>query len=642
MNARVAVIRGKRYSLNPLDPNQLIAIGGEAEIFRVGNWALKWFKSPDYPGFVGDPDESALAARRIAEHQRKLPALHAICSGLSGVNAVLPIDLAYTTSNKVGGYVMQFLSNCVKLRQLKTPALRKKVANEVVVTLFRKIHAGYGILHAAGIVQGDANELNFMIDLGSETPWFIDMDSAQFGAYPCRVFTKNYVDPRICDASKLFPEQKRPHDENSDWYAFDTLLFQTLLMMHPLIGGKHIPHKKGSLAIGRDERIMRGISVYHPEVTMADLVQEGLVVHWKTLPDDINHRFAEVFAHRLRGEFPVKLLEEIVWKRCSACGLTHARNVCPDCLTASPASIKAQIIIHGSVTVQRVFKTSGDIVAFAMKGGKPLYGCAENGKLFREGGRVVGSFPANVLERYGIAGDATLFVERNLLIVNVQGAASRTHVIDSFRGTPVFAANGSDYVWSEGGTLMRYGRFGPEPIGKVLAGGSQIWLGEKFGFGFYQAGSLFQPFFFDAFGQSGVFDQIVFPPLKSDLLDASCVFGGDCVWFMRTVKDGSRILNKVAVISKAGGIIATHEEEEGNDSWLGSIRGKFAVADFLLAATSRGIVKMECVTGKISETKSWPDTASYVSSDCTLAGGEFGGRKGLFVASRRTIVHVSM
>ena len=153
---------------------------------------------------------------------------------------------------------------------------------------------------------------------------------------------------------------------------------------------------------------------------------------------------------------------------------------------------------------------------------------------------------------------------------------------------------------------------------------------------------MFQPFFFDAFGTDGVFDQITFPPLRSDLLDATCVFGNDRVWFMITVKEGARIVNKVAIISKAGSIIGTEEEEEGNDSWLGSIRGKFAAADFLLAATPRGIVKVECVNGKIAETKSWPDTASYVNVDCTLASGEFGNRKGLFVASRRTITHISM
>ena len=41
MKAQIAVIGGKEYPLNPLDPTQLIATGGEAEIYRVGGQALK-------------------------------------------------------------------------------------------------------------------------------------------------------------------------------------------------------------------------------------------------------------------------------------------------------------------------------------------------------------------------------------------------------------------------------------------------------------------------------------------------------------------------------------------------------------------------------------------------------------------------
>ncbi len=110
MKGQIAVIGGKPYTLNPLDPAQLIAIGGEAEIYKIGNRALKWFKPPDHPEFKGDTEGIALATKRIAEHQRKLPDLHAICSGLTGVNAVLPLELAYTQGRRVGGYLMEFLA----------------------------------------------------------------------------------------------------------------------------------------------------------------------------------------------------------------------------------------------------------------------------------------------------------------------------------------------------------------------------------------------------------------------------------------------------------------------------------------------------------------------------------------------------
>ena len=48
------------------------------------------------------------------------------------------------------------------------------------------------------------------------------------------------------------------------------------------------------------------------------------------------------------------------------------------------------------------------------------------------------------------------------------------------------------------GQLLRDSLLGPERIGDVLSGQTQFWVGERFGLGFYRAGSVSVAFVFGA------------------------------------------------------------------------------------------------------------------------------------------------
>ena len=59
----------------------------------------------------------------------------------------------------------------------------------------------------------------------------IDVDSYQFGGFTCSMFSERFVDPRLCDAQQLVPV--RPHDAESDWFAFAVMAFRSLLGVGP-------------------------------------------------------------------------------------------------------------------------------------------------------------------------------------------------------------------------------------------------------------------------------------------------------------------------------------------------------------------------------------------------------------------------
>ena len=99
--------------------------------------------------------------------------------------------------------------------------------------IFASLAAALDALHALGIVVGDLNDGNVLV-VGDEIR-FIDVDSMQFGRWPCPVAHERYLAPELYGvdlsaAPRFLPEH--------DWYAFLVLLFSALLYVHPF-GGVH-------------------------------------------------------------------------------------------------------------------------------------------------------------------------------------------------------------------------------------------------------------------------------------------------------------------------------------------------------------------------------------------------------------------
>jgi len=612
--------------LHRLSPSKSIGKGGEADVYDLGNGQVaKIYKQPDHPDFDGLPDAKKAAEIRIAQHQTKL---RAFPRGLPS-RVVAPVELV---TNKGGtnvlGYTMPFLKGSKVLLQYTERSFRSAgVGNDVVTRIFRDLHGTVDSVHKAKVVIGDFNDLNILVK--DEEAWVIDADSMQFGKWLCQVFTARFVDPLLCDPKGSSPSLVKPHNADSDWYAFNVMLFQCLLFVSPY-GGVHKP-KDHSKKIPHDARPLHRITVFDPEVRYPKPATSPGV-----LPDDLLEHFHKVFKKDLRREFPATLLE-MRWTTCGKCGLESARSSCPSCSTPVPGVVKETTVIRGTVTATSFFKTAGRILFAAVQGGKLLWLYHENGEFRREGGMLVTKGVVDPLMRFRICGQHTL-IGRGSKVVDLHPVMTTSELrVDDYQQIPMFDANEQGRFWVNGGHLVRDARKRGAPndteeIGQVLENQTMFWVGPTFGIGFYRAAKLCVAFTFRT-DAPGLNDSVKIPAVRGQLIDATCCFGKDRAWLTTSAQEGGVIKNQVVCVKSNGEVLGTAEATAGDGSWLGALRGKTAAGAWLFAATDDGIIRLEVDNGKIVVTKEFPDTEPFVNAGCHL----FVGPQGLYVVSQREI-----
>ncbi len=321
---RTVWIDGTRVAL---DPSALIGQGGEAEVYDLGDGrVLKWWKPADHPDYDGLPHEQANATRRLAEAPAKLRALPGNLP--RAVVAPCGFALASKRSTQVVGYLMPKISG-TPLHQYGEIRWRRghSVDGAELVAMLLALHDAIAGLHAAGVVIGDCNDLNVLVD--GRRVHLIDVDSYQFGGFACPMFSERFVDPRLCDAQQLVPV--RPHDADSDWFAFAVMVFRSLLGVGPW-GGVAKNVAAGARALRRLSVLGAGITYPRAARPLA------------ALGDDVLGTFREIFERDRRGMFPRALLERLAWRRCASCGEEHGRTRCPGC---QALSLVPPAVVHG-------------------------------------------------------------------------------------------------------------------------------------------------------------------------------------------------------------------------------------------------------------------------------------------------------
>ena len=615
-------------------PEAMIGAGGEAEIYDLGDSvALKLFKPPTHPDFQGRPTEQQAARERLHVHQRKLPAFPLALPP----QIVQPRALATDRRGRhIAGYTMRLIGGAVPLLRYNDPGTRPASADQVatqqaVVTIFRKLHDLIARSHHAGMVIGDLNDLNVLI-VGGDV-YLIDVDSWAFGPYPSTQYTARFVDPLACEAGGHGLIWKGPHTQQSDWYAFAVMLMEGLLGVHPY-GGVYRPANKADHT-PPDLRPLKRITIFHPDVRYPKQAP-----HYTVLPDALLDYLHGVLADSRRNGFPVHLLDTLRWQRCPACALVYARDVCPQCTQPAAATVLPPVaVVRGAVSAKRVFHTTGAVLAAAFQDGALRWISQARGSdvLTREDGgtlstgllRVDGAPP-----RFSIQGAATLVAASGQLLVFQPGKPVERASVDHVAGgAPIFDANTHRRYWLGAGRLLRDGLWGvPEAIGEVLAGQTRFWVGEHFGFGFWRAGHVSFAFVFDA-ARRGLRETAQLAIGPSEIVDATCAFAAERCWFFMSTREGSKLIYRCAVLRPDGTVIATAEAERGDGSWLGTLHGKCAAQDFLLAPTDEGVVRVEIVRGQIVPARSFRDTEPWVHSASQL----FPAPGGLYVVDRQEI-----
>ncbi len=626
-------VKGRR--IRP-DPNKSIGKGGEADVYDIGKGlALKLFKPPNHPDIANKPEDQKKARDRIAGHQEMLPEFP---KGLPG-RVITPIDLAYDRSGKmVVGYTMRYLRGLDTLFRYAEQNFRDQgIGNDVVVRIFLDLYRVVSDLHQVDIgykddkaeeenlkiAIGDFNYLNVMV--GKEKAYLIDTDSINLPPFYARAFTERFVDPLLCNSTLKRPVLSRPYNQNADWYAFAVMLMECLLFVNPY-GGVYRPKDKTKRVLDVSRPLHR-ITVFNPEVRYPKPATP-----FGILPDDLLQHFHQVFEQDERGKFPIKLLEGLRFAACPQCGTEHARAVCPECNEVSPARVIETTTIRGTVTATRFFRTRGHILYAAVQNNALFWLYHEDGRFKREKGDVVTPGDMDPRIRFRIQGKSTIFGKSSRLVTFSPSAKPEVTSVDNYGSLPVFDANTDHRYWLEGGDLMRDEWISPVRIGKVLRGQTLFWVGSHFGFGFYRAGKLTIAFTFDAESKS-FNDSVKLPPFAGQLLDTTCFFTEKHCWFFTSSSEGGRVINRCYLIRPDGVIEATTEAEANDGSWLGSIRGKCAAGNFLLAATDEGIVRCEADRHAINAVREFPDTEPFVDSASQL----FAGKHGLYVVNRKEI-----
>ena len=602
-------INGKSVRLTP---TMVIGKGGEADVFKLSAAeVLKLYKRPNDPDYAGQPAAQEGARQRIANHQTKLPAFP---KGLPP-EVIAPLTLAYDTPGHIAGYTMPFVSGMEVLMNLGKRDYRESngLDGNHVVSVFRQLANIVGGIHAARVVIGDFSDLNVLSSLDGKIA-LVDADSMQYGTYLCQTFTNRFVDPVRCGPKQLMLTQ--PHNADSDWYAYFVMLLQSLLYTGPY-GGVHRP--KTGPRLQHDKRVLGRITVLHP-----DVIYPKPALSLTTLPDDILQHMERVFVHDTRGQFPVTLLDSLRWTTCTTCGFTHARARCPQC--QMPGAPRPVMTVRGNVTAKEIFRTSGLILQTAFHGGAIRYLYEENGRVMRENGQQIMSAETARGRRLRIQRHNTVAADQTAIVTyGADGVETTRYAIESYRGRlPMFDATSSTTVWTQNGQLVSAGRYGPEYIGDILGNQTLIWAGDQFGLGFYQAGQITRTLLFKP-GVRGINDTVDIGTIAGQLIDATCVFGGNLAWLFMVVSEGGNIRHRCYVVDASGTVLAKEEVEQGDDSWLGrSIRGHMATGASLFAATDDGIVRVGCGNGRVNVESTFPDTEPFVDSRTYLVSGPGG------------------
>jgi hypothetical protein len=595
-----------------LDPTQAIGKGGEADIFALGNGTvLKLFKGADHPDYAGNPAEQQGALLRLARHQTKLREFPRLPAAV-----VAPEELATGRGGSpIVGYTMRLVAAAEPLARYAEPAFRRQgVAATSVTELLLSLHRTVEEVHAAGVVIGDFNDQNVLVAGG--TPWLIDADSFQFGPYPCQVFTERFVDPLLCDPAAPHLVLCRPYTGDSDWYAYAALLMQSLLCVGPY-GGVYRPTDPSRL-VPHGARPLHRITVFHPDVRYPKPALPREV-----LPDDLLHELALRFERDRRGVFPRALVAALRFTRCDACGLEHARPLCPACRPLPVGAATETIVVRGAVTATRIFRTRGVILAAGVAGDGLAWLYHEGGAFRREDGAVVMAGALDPQLHFRLAGRPTLLGKGGEVVTLRDGAVAGRRSVDVCDGTPTFDCVDERATWADGGQLWRDGRLGRELVGAVLQGQTRVWAGPRFGVGLTRAGQLSLAFVFDA-ASPGINDRVPLPPMPGRLVRAACVFGGDLAWLLLSLEVGPRVVNRCVVVDAAGATLATAEAENGDGSWLGSVGGQAAAGRLLLCPTDAGVVRVEPHGPTLCVTREFPDTEPFVHAGCRLIAGSGG------------------
>jgi len=583
---------GARHTLRDKD---LLGEGGEARVYAMGrDLAAKIYTLAD--------TERAERIARITAFPSNLPA-----------GVVAPLGIIEGAREAPVGFAMERFDGRA-IRWLGRRAWREGLLSRAsVCRVFTELHTLLSALHAAGVVVGDLNSGNVLFK--DEDVRIIDADSMQLAGWPCPVADERILDPALYGVDLAAAPAFSP---DTDWYAFSTLLFESLLYVHPYGGVK-----KGMKSLL--ERAQAGHSVLRSDVKRPKAAADP-----ELLPEALLDWFERVFDRGARGAFPPDLLA-LAWTAC-ACGAEHGQSACPAC--ARPVK-RAPAVRRGRATARRVTRVGGRIAAARVSAeGELSYLWEEGGALRREDSSLVIAGALSPELGVHIAGRHTWLTRGGEALKLRDGQVSARVRTGLCRGETAFAAGAASAYLLRGDWLIEEAN--GQPLGQVLEGQTWIAVGDALGFGAWRVGRLLMAFTFTP-GRPG-FTPVTLPPVDGRVLDRSVAFdGADVLLGLETEHQGRR--RSALHLIRGGAVVASREGEPDLDPALHTVRGRALRRGRVVLATDDGLLVLAPRGDRLVDIAAFPDVEPFVDAETALLPGSGGS---LFAVTPREITHITL
>ncbi len=514
--------------------------GGEAEVVidDLGN-ACKVFREPEDPYYDGEDmkGDRAVAIERMRAYPWKLPQF----PPWLGSRVIAPAGLIYREGSKykVSGYTMKLVTDSVPMTKYLHPRWKRtnKVTTSMIGRLFLDLYDTVQELHGCGMLIGDFKPANILVSNGK--CYVVDAESASLGEYPCRTFTEQYLDPRICNPKLDYPVLYHPYDRNADWYSYTVILFKVLTNLNPY-DGSYTP-EKGEKPILPSQRGLKRISVFNKNVIVPNFTESI-----KTLPQGLQDLFFQVFEIGFRGTISRELIESLITDNQEIPQFVPSENTCWGKFKVDSSSpVKCSNI---DVDVLKI--PDGELYAFDVYGKELLTLSCSEGHFLREDGRIV--FQGDVdgfnffhigkgftvigkdLENVGDPNDS-----KNRLIETFDGpfyivpdkaqANVIKHVDPSYDGKPNLVIQNNLVFWVFHGTLHSLNVKTQEKRSLLkFPGNVKLFSGKRYGLAFTTLeGELADIYIYK---KRSVNRLISLPPIMGNVSKIQCVFSQKGAW----------------------------------------------------------------------------------------------------------------
>jgi hypothetical protein len=620
------LLQGRRVRVTDRD---LLGQGGEADVYRLGDLALKIFRAPD-----------AAKLAKVRAFPRDLPPA-----------VIAPLDVVQSPKGLDVGYAMPVVEGAFEIRRLAERAFRVgDVDGNAVLGVIEALSCAVDALHARGVVVGDLNEGNVLVDLGAAPgvakgvrgsrvarALLIDADSLHLPGHPCTVAHERFLDPRLYgqDLAAGF-------DTASDRYALAVLLFQSLLFVHPY-GGVHPAHP--TLL----RRAQARCSALAPGVKLPRAAASPEI-----LPDALRDWLGRVFERGERPHLAEAGLDRLRFTRCS-CGVEHGRARCPGCsvqiavrVSAFPAlsALSAlpalpAIVRRGRCVVRRVLEARGNLLAFAAQR-TPAWVVEEEGGLRREDGSPVGARVVPALGRIAIGGRTTWIATGEVAVGWRDGCEVARLACTKGPLGAAFDAN-------ERAAFRVHGDHVVDDQGRRLAAcpGGLSWLrvGARLGLVVYRVGRAARAVVFhtgdaaEVGGRDVTLPTSVFGDAKVVRLDAT--FDDHHALLAVELERAGKVERATLLLDARANLLALEHGAASGHPLLGGAGTRALANGRVIAAASDALALFEAdaATQKFVERARFPDAGPFVSPDDALCAAPGGA---LFVVGPSTVDELNL